>query len=169
MQLHGDAPFVIGPAEADKNSGLVFLGLLRRQRTVGHRLLEGGVGLRHREGTVHDVVQTVVTGAAAHLVEEIQTGGECIADRLRRIKTFFADASGQFADIFNEAGLGDIDGLIGSEGRTDLAFDAGVGFDLRVPLKRVDGVVGRANKGDARLLNQSSDGERGVVLQLFVA
>ena len=111
----------------------------------------------------------MVAGPAAQLFEVLQPLGQGGAHVLHAVQAGLAHAGGQLAHVLGEAGLVDVDRLVGAEGGAHLHLDGGIGGDLLVPLQGVDGIVGGADHGHVGLLDDAPDGEIGVVAQLLVA
>ena len=169
VELHDDAEAVILLAQMDEDVGLILLGLLGGNGLALHGLLVDGVDLFLGGLTVGDVVQTVVRSAAAHLGKELDAVGQSAGDAVDAGQLLLADSSGQLAHVLSKAGLVDVEGLVGAEGRSHGELDGGVFLDLLVPLEAVDGVIGGADEGHVALLDEAADGQLGVVLELVVA
>jgi len=169
VDLHGDVQAVILFAQMDEDVGLILLSLFRGDSLASHGLLVDGVDLFLGGLAVGHIVQTVIGSAAAHLDEELDPLGQCIADAVDASQLLLADDLGQLAHVLCEAGLLDVDGLIGAEGGSHGELDGGVFLDLLVPLQIVDGVIGGADESNVGLLDQAADGQLGIVLQLVVA
>ena len=169
MDLHGDAQTVILLAQMDQDVGLVLLSLFGGAGLALHHLLVNSVDLFLGGLTVGDVIQTVVRSAAAHLGKELDALGQSVGDAVDAGQLFLAHNSGQLAHVLCKAGLVDVDGLIGTEGRSHDELDGGVFLDLLVPVQIIDGVIGGADEGHVGLLDQAADSQLGIVLQLVVA
>ena len=104
-------------------------------------------------------------------LECLDTKAVIVCDRSYKItkleSAFGYELQGRIIDIEN--GIVDVDGLIGTEGRSHGELDGGIFLDLLVPVQVIDGVIGGADKGHVALLDQAADGQLGVVLQLVVA
>ena len=169
VDLHGDAQTVILLAQMDQDVGLVLLSLFGGAGLAGHHLLVNGVDLFLGGLTVGDVIQTVVRSAAAHLGKELDALGQSVGDAVDAGQLLLAHNSGQLAHVLGKAGLVDVEGLIGTEGRSHGELDGGIFLDLLVPVQIIDGVIGGADEGHVGLLDQAADGQLGIVLQLVVA
>ena len=161
MDLHGDVQAVILFAQMDEDVGLILLSLFHGDSLASHGLLVDGVDLFLGGLTVGHIVQTVIGSAAAHLDEELDPLGQCIADAVDASQLLLADDLGQLVHVLCEAGLLDVDGLIGAEGGSHGELDGGVFLDLLVPLQIVDGVIGGADESNVGLLDQAADGQLG--------
>ena len=169
VQLHGNVQAVILLAQVDQDVGLVLLSLFHGAALAGHHLLVNGVDLFLGGLTVGDVVQAVVGSAAAHLGKELDALGQGIGHAVDAGQLFLAHNGSQLAHVLSEAGLVDVEGLVGAEGRSHGELDGGIFLDLLVPLQAVDGIIGGADEGHVGLLDHAADGQLGVVLQLVVA
>ena len=66
---------------------------------------------------------------------------------------FLAHNGSQLAHVLSEAGLVDVEGLVGAEGRRHGELDGGIFLDLLVPVQVVDGVIGGADEGHVGVQN----------------
>ena len=169
VQLHGDSEAVVRSSEAEQYGRLVLLGFLRTEALPRHGLGVDGLDLLVGSGAEGDVVQAVIAGATAEGGEKLQPLHKRALDGVGALKRLLADALGELRDIFGEALLVDVDGLVRPEGRANLDGDRRIVGDLPVPFQGIDGVVGGADEGDIGLLDDAAHGERGIVLQLVVA
>ena len=169
VDLHGNVQAVILLAQVDQDVGLVLLSLFHGAALAGHHLLVNGVDLFLGGLTIRHVVQAVVGSAAAHLDEELDALGQSIADAVDAGQLLLADDLSQLAHVLDEAGLLDVEGLVGAEGGSNGELDGGIFLDLLVPCQIVDGVVGGADESNIGLLDQAADSHAVVVLQLVVA
>ena len=167
MQLHDHVQTVVLPAQVEQNGGLVALGLLQGHCLTGKGLPQSLVGGFGGNGPERNVVKTVVAGPAAVGGEELQALGQGVADLRDGAEFVLPHGGRQLFHVGGKAGLGDIDGLVRAEGGADLELYGFVGGDLLVPLQGVDGVVGGADEGNVRLLDEAPDGEVGVIAELF--
>ena len=169
VQLHGDVQAVILLAQVDQDVGLVLLSLLSGHSLTSHSLLVDGVDLLLGGLTVGHIVQAVVRCAAAHFGKELDALGQSVGDAVDALQLFLANDLSQLAHVLHEAGLLDVDGLVGAEGGSNGELDGRIFLDLLVPCQIIDGVVGGADESNIGLLNQAADSHAVVVLQLVVA
>ena len=169
MDLHDDSEPVVRFAQAQQDGRLILLGLFFAQALAGHRFLENLVDLLGGGGAEGDIVQAVVAGPAAHGLEEFQALHQGVHDFLCRIEAFLSDALCQLPDVLGKAFLLDVDGLVRAEGGADLHIDGLVGRDAPVPLQGIHGIVGGADEGHIRLLDDAAHGQVRIRPQLLVA
>ena len=169
VHLHGDVQAVILLAQVDQDVGLVLLSLFSGHSLTGHCLLVDGVDLFLGGLTVGHVVQAVVRCAAAHLGKELDALGQSVGDAVDALQLFLANDLSQLAHVLHEAGLLDVDGLVGAERGSNGELDGRIFLDLLVPCQIIDGVVSGADESNIGLLDQAADSHAVVVLQLVVA
>ena len=167
MHLHDDAVLLVHLGTGNEQVGDVGVPLLLRDFFPGHRLFEGGGGEVRIVNKRH-IVKPVVGRTAAHRDKERQPLFKRF-DNAVRTGELAADGLLELVDVFHKAGLVDVEGLVGAEGRGYDDLDRGVFGNLLVPFQGVNGVVGRADHRDVALADQAADRHVRVVLQFVVA
>ena len=162
MQLHGPAQADILAGDKLHKGGLVLEDLFLGERLGGQTLGKDGLDLLGGSRDIHDVVESVVGGAAAQLVGNVVALGDGSLHALEVVDLNTGDLGEVLAVVGELLATLDAQSGVGTHGRDDLDVKALVGGNLLVPLKAVGGVVGGADHADVGLLDQIAAGKAGL-------
>ena len=153
MQLHSPAALGVLFAEPQHELSLIALGLLGAQGSPGHSLLESGVGLLDSEGQIRHSLKAVVARDTAGLCKFFHPDFQSLEQR-SKVRDGHTGDRGKVLDIRSPTGLFYGEGIIGAVGRNDLRAQKALFGYTGMVLKRIGGVLRRAEGIDIRALDK---------------
>ena len=153
MQLHGPAALCVLFTKPQHELSLIALGLLGAQSSSRQSLFESGISLLNSKGQIRHSLKAVVARDTVGLCKFFHPDFKSLEQR-SKVRDGHTGDRGKVLDIRSPTGLFYGEGIIGAVGRNDLrAQKALFGYTVMV-LKRIGGVLRRAEGIDIRALDK---------------